>query len=94
MSYHLTEIKEMLGEMRADIKEIKRDIKSIKKDMNRTMGACVNMDDHISFIDGIYDTLIQPMNYILSKTSSSSSQLAPKHLIKDKTSDGSDDDSE
>lgn len=84
----------MLDEMRTDIKEIKKDIKSIKKDMNRTMGACTNMDAHISFVDGVYDTVRQPMNYILNKVGSSSTHLAPKHLIKDGTSDGSNNNSE
>ena len=61
----LTEIKELLLIMNKNIENLneKLDIMSSKLD-GEVIGECKKMSSHISFVEGVYDSMKHPLNYI------------------------------
>ena len=61
----LTEIKELLSIMNKNIEKLneKLDIMSSKLD-GEVIGECKKMSSHISFVEGVYDSMKHPLNYI------------------------------
>ena len=56
----LQEIKEILQIMQQDIQLIKTELKIIKKETHK-------MDEHVDFVNNIYDKVKSPFHYILNK---------------------------
>ena len=58
--------KQLLKEILTELKTIKHDIKLIKEKLNKVNDSCKGMDEHISFIMKVYETLRNPINMISS----------------------------
>ena len=43
--------------------------------LNKIVGSCDNMDHHIGFINGVYETVRSPLDYIVSRISGSQEHL-------------------
>ena len=55
---------QLLKEILSELKTIKHDIKLIKEKLNKVNDSCKGMDEHISFIMRVYETLRNPINMI------------------------------
>ncbi len=54
----------LLQQILSDIQIIKHDITIIKEQLNKVDDSCKGMDEHISFIMKVYETLKNPINMI------------------------------
>ena len=54
----------LLQQILSDIQIIKHDITLIKEQLNKVDDSCKGMDEHISFIMKVYETLKNPINMI------------------------------
>lgn len=65
MATTLDEIKEILLTMNTNIEKLneKLDMLSSKLD-GEVIDECKKMSSHISFVEGVYDTMKHPLNYI------------------------------
>lgn len=54
----------LLQQILSDIQIIKHDITLIKEQLNKVDDSCKGMDEHISFIMKVYETLKTPINMI------------------------------
>ena len=59
-------MEELLQEILSEIKSIKEDIKLINKKLDKVGDSCNEMDNHISFIMKVYETLKNPLSMISS----------------------------
>jgi hypothetical protein len=59
-------MEELLHQILSDIKIIKDDIKLIKNKLDKVGDSCNHMDNHISFIMKVYETLKNPISMISS----------------------------
>lgn len=71
----LNEISEKLTYITEHLEYIENDLKDIKKSSN-------NMDDHISFVENVYDTVKYPFYYIINKIKPINLNDIPKKQIK------------
>jgi hypothetical protein len=56
---------EILKEIYSEIKQIKCDIVSLKKDMESISQSTTNMDNHISFVESVWDVVKNPFSNLL-----------------------------
>jgi archaellum component FlaC len=59
-------MEELLHQILSDIQIIKQDIKLIKDKLDKVGDSCNEMDEHISFIMKVYETLKNPISMITS----------------------------
>lgn len=62
-------IKEELTIILNEIREIKKEITCIKKELVEMKTHTQKMDEHIDFVNGVYDNMERPLNYLCSKVS-------------------------
>lgn len=65
----MDDIKEGLINILNEIREIKKEIVSIKKELVEMKEQTQKMDEHIDFVNGVYDNMERPLNYLCSKVS-------------------------
>lgn len=56
---------EILKEIYSEIKQIKCDIVSLKKDIDSISQSTTNMDNHISFVESVWDVVKNPFSNLL-----------------------------
>lgn len=57
-------MEQLLHEILFEIKTIKQDIQLIKNKLDKVSNSCNEMDNHISFIMKVYETLKNPISII------------------------------
>jgi len=62
---------------RLDLVLLRLDV--IEKKLNDVCQSTNNMDSHISFIDNLYDSIVEPLYYILNKVSFNKISLPVKN---------------
>ena len=63
------------------LKNIETRLENIENILNETKIANQKMDDHIDFIDGVYDTVRKPFSKILSICTNSAVEIKDKTNI-------------
>lgn len=58
---------EIVGEIRDDMKGIKNEMKGIRDDMEKLKFDLTKMVNHIDFVEGTYETLRSPLDYVTTK---------------------------
>lgn len=50
--------------IREDIEDLKRTVEQLTKAVNRLTESCSKMDQHIDFVEGTYETLRSPLDFL------------------------------
>jgi hypothetical protein len=69
------------NELISVLKNIETRLENIENILNETKISNQKMDDHIDFIDGVYDTVRKPFSTILSICTNSSVEIKDKTNI-------------
>lgn len=73
-------VQDQINEVKHEIKELRKDIHTLTQEIRALTKTCSRMDNHIDFVDGVYDTVRAPANYILSKIGYGTKPLENKKL--------------
>ena len=70
---------ESLFELKNEISDLKLEVSKLRDDIKQLIVTCGRMDNHISFVDGVYLTVRKPLEFIVNKLQPfSANQLANK----------------
>jgi chromosome segregation ATPase len=58
------EIKKEIIEIKEEIKEIKQILLELKTEIYKTNNSCSKMNEHINFVENVYDGLKRPIEYV------------------------------
>lgn len=58
---------EELENIHESLARLERAVARIENGLNRTHKSCANMDNHISFIEGVYSSVRQPLSFIAQR---------------------------
>lgn len=58
-----------LNQVKKELSELKKEIILLRKAIQQLTSTCGRMDDHISFVDGVYETVRHPVQSILNRFS-------------------------
>ena len=53
--------------MNQDIKNIKIRLESIEKKIDKILESILKMDNHVDFVEDVYDTIRHPISFICNK---------------------------
>ena len=87
LALRLNEILEQLSILDKKINNIEKKIDGIISPLNTVVPACTRMNEHVTFVNGVYTTLKSPLEYISSAFSRSETSLpdieTSNNLLKD-----------
>lgn len=75
--------------IKLQLAEVKMEISMLRLDIQQLIKTCGRMDEHISFVDGVYSTVKRPMEFIVNKLSFSQNTLPMLEYTNDSTSSDS-----
>lgn len=53
--------------MEQEIQELKEEVKLLREDINKLITICSRMDNHITFVDNVYDSVRIPVQSIFTR---------------------------
>lgn len=56
-----------IQQIKQQLDELKMEISLLRQDIRQLIRTCSRMDEHISFVDGVYTTVKKPMEFIVNK---------------------------
>lgn len=58
-----------MSQIEENLKLLREEVQSLKEIVLRLEKSCSRMDDHITFVDHVYDKVQAPFNFVLNKVS-------------------------
>jgi hypothetical protein len=77
--------------IKLQLAEVKTELSMLRQDIQQLIKTCGRMDEHISFVDGVYSTVKKPMEFIVNKLSFSQNTLPMLEYTNDNTSNDRED---
>ena len=68
--------------MDQEIKDIKIRLESIEKKIDKILESILKMDNHVDFVEDVYDTIRHPISFICNKITGSEPLPKKSKLIK------------
>ena len=63
----LEELENKIDELRKEVKDISKKLDIVMEKLQVSADECARMGNHITFVEGIYDSVKSPLNYICEK---------------------------
>lgn len=70
-----------LKKLQQEVKDMRADIQALTEQVRLLTKTCARMDNHIDFVDGVYETVRAPANYVLSRIGYGSTNLEEQKAI-------------
>jgi len=70
-----SELDERFDKLETKLDLILQQIEQLVVSLDTTTQSCAHMDDHIEFVEGVYESVRHPLNYITNKFSSKPAEL-------------------
>lgn len=61
----MTDVKEQLLHIEERLQKIEEVLRGMQTTLDKMNASCSNMDEHIDFVETVYDTIKRPFGYIL-----------------------------
>ena len=69
------DLDERFNRLEAKVDMILQQIEQLVESLNTTKQSCAHMDEHIEFVESVYDSVRHPLNFIANKFSSKPAEL-------------------
>jgi septal ring factor EnvC (AmiA/AmiB activator) len=70
-----------IEKLQQEVKEMRKDIQALTEQIRKLTQTCGRMDNHIDFVDNVYETVRAPANYVLSRIGYGSTNLEEQKAI-------------
>ena len=70
-----------LQKLQQEVRDMREDIQALTEQVRKLTQTCGRMDNHIDFVDGVYETVRAPANYVLSRIGYGSTNLDEQKAI-------------
>jgi cell division septum initiation protein DivIVA len=72
---------EDLQKLQQEVSQMREDIKALTEAVQKLTQTCGRMDNHIDFVDSVYETVRAPANYVLDRIGYGSTNLKEQKMI-------------
>ena len=56
-----------LYDLKNEVSNLKDEVSKLREDIQQLIITCGRMDNHISFVDGVYSTVRKPLEFIVNR---------------------------